>query len=416
MATPVYNDSGLPGFPRPTTRAASGPLGYQSGQKITSRRRKGKGPGGPRRPKPVAQTPQAPPVPQYGPSMQRAMADRELVYGDAILRAQAQQRNAGTYFDAYLSEVAKQQAAAKARYDAAAGMVPGLAPTVGPAVQTAEGAQAADSRGIVNQQFGNLLTAQGAATQDYFGGRAVVGAAQKASSQIQAGAEVGRLEKEGDAYQVQQRGKYRDERHRQRLEDKAFGLDVAKANADVQSAAADRRQENRQNRQDRRDQRRKDRLDAQAEGRDVITSGPFAGMTHDEVRGLSPEEKTKLRNQGGAGAKGTVTPTQRRSNRITLRRIIKKVQDNDAGNPGYLKAAIQGLTNANVDPVLARAGARAALGKPIPPALAHRLLRDYGIRVKTRKGYVRPRPLAQKGHGSEGGQMLGPAQLGEDEG
>lgn len=337
------------------------------------------------KPTPATPGPAGPPAPaaavapKYGPSMQRAQADANFVYGDPILRAQAQGVNAGSWFDQYKADAARLGGQAAARYAQAQAQVGGMTPTQGPAVQSPEGDQAAASRGIQNQGFANLLTAQGAAQQDYFGGRELVGSAAQLQARQQAAATGSQLERDKASYTVQQRGKYRAEKHTQALENKAFGLDVAKATADVKT---DRKQI--------RLDRRKARQDARKTPSERKTEADLAFF---RKHGYYPPTGPPKTDTAGPG-KSKFTPSQQASARKDFRKVFQDVKRNDNGIPTYPKDIAKTLTAAGADSLLVRAAVQLYKNGRVSPRVAKALFRDYGIKVKPRKPQTRPEPYS----------------------
>jgi hypothetical protein len=328
----------------------------------------------------------APAAPKYGPSMRRARADAQFVYGDAIQRAQAGVQNAGNWWDQYKQDVASQQQATAARYAQAQQQVSAATPQVGPAVSGPEGAQAAQSRGMMQQAFGNLLTAQGAAQQDYFGGRLTVGSAQQLQSRVQGDAQVQQLAKERDAYTVQQRGKYRDQKHQRRLENAAFGLDQQKAQADVLDDVADNR---RAAREDRRE-RRENRNEINPYG---YRKADWAKMSPAERRSAYKEWQAAGRAPKEPGAeKNPFNAKDQAKSRQTFRKVFQDIKKNDNGVSTYGKDIQKTLTGAGADSLLVRAAWQLYNKGRVAPGVARALKRDYGITVKPRAPRKRPEP------------------------
>jgi hypothetical protein len=347
--------------------------------------------------------PASPAQPKYGPAMTRARADADLVYGDAVLRAKAGVQNAGSWWDQYKQDVANQQQATAARYAQAQQAVATSAPTVGPAVQTPEGDQAAASRGVMQQAFGNLLTAQGAAQQDYLGGRMTVGSAQQLQSRVQGDAQVQQLARERDAFTVQQRGKYRDQRHQRRLENAAFGLDRAKAAADVADAADDL------NKYGYSDSEwanlppaKKDRIRKRGGG-GAAKPGDHYGFTDAQWAKMTPAEKRAAykawqaagRAPGnGADGKNPFSPKDQAKSRQTFRKVFQDIKKNDNGIDTYGKDIQKTLTAAGADSLLVRAAWQLYNRGRVTGGLAKALKRDYGITVKPRSPRNRPEPYS----------------------
>lgn len=277
--------------------------------------------------------PAAPSQPKYGPLMQRAQRDASILYGPQILQAQAAQQNAGTYFENYKADLAKAQQDVAGRYQAAQAAVAG--PTVGPAVQGADEGAAGASRAIMQKALEGLLTSQGAAQGDYLTGRQTVGSEQQLQSRTQAGAEVNRLSTEKDTYALSKRDEYRDQAHTRLLENKAFGLDTAKAAADAADKAADNKRQQREDRQRRRDDANK----VNAQG---YTNAEWSAMTPDERRAANKKWQESGRAPRVPEDPATMTPAQKRAAREKRSGVRTEVDTvaADMGNYGGLTVQI----------------------------------------------------------------------------
>lgn len=329
----------------------------------------------------------APTAPKYGPFRQRAERDANIVYGPQIQQAQAGIQNAGTWFDQYKQDVAAANQQIVARYQAAQQAVAQqpMAQTVG---LTPEAQLAAQSRAGMGQAFSNLLTAQGAAQQDYFTGRGTVGSAQQLQSRLQGQQMVGALRKERGQYTLNRRDELKDLDHRKRLESAAFGLDRARAAADIAGDAADRRAD-----------RQGDRADRRAEGQKINQWG----YTNAEWRRMTPAQREAIiKQQRGYGkspatkdgGKSPYTATQLANSRKSFRKVFQDIKKNDNGTATYGTDIRKTLTGAGADSLLVRAAWQLYSKGNVAPNVARALKRDYGITVKPRKPRTRPEPYS----------------------
>lgn len=311
-----------------------------------------------------------PPTPPYGPLRQRAEAEADLRYRAPILQAQALPVNAGNWFDQYIKSVQAAGQSVGARYAGAAQQ--NFAPTIGPAVQTAEGDQAAASRGVVNQAFANLLQTQGNAQQDYFAGRETVGAAQKLQTQQQAAVLLAELTGKRGTWVQTRLAELKDEAWRKRLEAAGFNLDAYEAG---QKAKAEKRSA--------RLERRKARLDAKPTPSERKTEADLAFFRKHGYYPPTGPPKTGA----GADGKSRFTPLQQRDAKEKIRKAYQTVKKNDPGpgNKDYWKSIYDAMTDAGVDPLIARVAIQSYRGN-IRPSVAKALFNNYGVKVKPRPG------------------------------
>lgn len=190
-----------------------------------------------------AKPPQPPPAPKYGPYRQRAESEADLRFGPAMRASATQQQQTAGYFQNYQDQLKAAQVAMATRYSQATGQLG--APTVGPVVQSAEGDAAAKSRAILDRAATQNLEAQQLAQADYLTGRTVVGAAAQLSVQQQAAADAAGLTADRAAFVQQRKGELKDDAWKRKLEAKAFGLDVAKADLSAAQAQVDDRRADR---------------------------------------------------------------------------------------------------------------------------------------------------------------------------
>jgi hypothetical protein len=335
--------------------------------------------------KPRAPKPAAKPKP-VDPLAAQAAADAQLRYGDAILRAQALGPNAVHYFENYKADVARANAEVAARTAAAQAQAAGLGPTVGPATGTApgsEGAAAAASRGVLQQNLSNYLGSQGNAYENYFTGRGTVGSAQELQTQLQAQAQIAQLAQQKGAYQTSRLGELQTAAHRQALEDAAFGLNVQKAKTPLKVAKINAKTRIKTT-------KITNRAKQQASNQRVNQWG----YTDGEWRKMSPAQRQSVMKQEkgyGKTGKSAFSPKETAANRVTLRKAVAKVRQYDNGTTTYRGEAIKNLIDAGADPLLARVAAALGTGSPISAATARAIYRDYGIRVKA-KPVKRPKP------------------------
>ena len=208
-----------------------------------------------------------------GPQSTQGRTD--TMYGGAV--AQVNQRATDTQT---ANDTARAQLYAQAVADAKS-----RGATVDPNLFLAD-ANAATVRRQGSNDFANLLTSQGAATHDYYGGiQTAAGAAQIAQQQQNADLLRG-LQGEKGQYRSQYVTDARDAAHKSLLEDKAFGLDTYKAQTAADLGAARIKGTAKNARAQRRATSRADR-------NSVITSGALTGKTKGWVR-KHPNEAAAL--------------------------------------------------------------------------------------------------------------------------
>lgn len=350
-----------------------------------------------------APSPDRAPKPPVDPYRRDVRAAARLRYGgeeraleQELAQSAVNQQNNTTWFQQYQDQLEKSRIAQASFYQGQVAGAGQMAAQTGPANTNPEGQQltgdsaaAGSVRQAIQEGFAEALRQQGitfnAAKEDQKG---VASASQLTARQAeqrradQVRSEQRELKQDKGAFKTQYRTQLMDDEHRRRLETAAFGLDQYQAE---QSAANDRAA--------RRAARRGARQDARAEGDKVNEYGysnrDWGAMTPQQRQAIIKDSKTWGDRSGGSA--GQFSPKERRSNRITLRKAIAKVRQNDNGLEDYWRDAQRGMIGADVDPVIARIAARVGTGQPIPKSLARQLWKDYGIKVKT-KAVKRPEP------------------------
>ena len=340
-------------------------------------------------------------LPQQGPNMLRAIRDADLAYGGQIQTAQRGLTNAGTWWDQYKQDLANQQTAIATLYQNAASNLNTPAPVSG--VPTAEADQAAGSRDVMRQAFGNLLNTQGAAQGAYFGGLSTAASAQQLQSRTEAQQDLARLSGERDLYKLNRRDELRDQQHTRKLESAAFGLDTAKAQLDAADTAADNQRADRALGQNARAQRQSQK----AKGREVNQYG----YTNRDWQGMSTQERQKVIrsfDKSGSSAKGDskrFTPTQLAASRRDFRKVFSDIRKNDNGTEKYGSQIRKTLMDAGADSLLVNAAWQLYKRGSVSPGVAKALFRDYGFKVKQgAKPKKRPKPYSPGGPGSDAAQ------------
>jgi hypothetical protein len=180
--------------------------------------------------------------------------------------------------------------------------------TVDPGVQQ-QALQGANVNASAQNELATLLATQQAATGNYYGGlQAASSAAQLGASQRVAGDQRA-LKADKGLYKSQYVSDARDKEHTKVLERQAYGLDVAKAQADVADDRADNRAARRKERLARRDKRRDQRL---AEGK----------FRSDEEKD-DYQRKNKLGPyKPAAKPKGARTPAERRKSAERIKDVV----------------------------------------------------------------------------------------------
>jgi hypothetical protein len=314
-------------MPKPNRQQKQGKLRKKRPQGVVRPVRESVGPARPGF-TPAPARPSAPPVlppatPRYGPNMQRARRDADMRYGDAILAAQAGVQSAGSWFDQYKTDVAKAQQDVAARYAQAQQQVAAIAPTVGPGVSSPEGDQAAASRAVMQQAFGNLLTAQGNAQQDYFAGRGTVGSAQQLQARQQATAQVNQLGREKADYTLNRRDELRDQQRTAKLEnaiwESEFGLKLANAQQDaamdresISNTRADNRRADKALQQANRNAKIRRRKENETPNQYGYSAEDWLGMSTQERQDAILQYKKNTQLEDPKGPDG-LTPAQRRA-------------------------------------------------------------------------------------------------------
>lgn len=339
--------------------------------------------------------PAAPTVPH--PLVDQANAMADMRYGGAEQSLQQRGQAIAPWFQNYMNEVGAAQtqsaqyaAPIQAQAQTNAQQAGQVAPGVDPNSQAGHDATlAAAARQAIGQSFVTALQGLGQVQNDFYGGRKAVAATAQAGEQSQLARDQTALAKEKGAYQTTALQDLRQTRHKNRLENAAFGLDVSKASDAAANTAADNARADQQARQNRRDK-----------NRDVITSGPFAGFTQAQVRKLSPAEKAKLRTKASTGTgagKSRYTPQQVSKSNIQLRKgvsAIKRALEGKQYAPtDFWKKAYNDLLDAGYDPLMARAAIQVVRRGGVGGGVARRLRRDYGI-TRTPRGKPMKKPPA----------------------
>jgi hypothetical protein len=328
-------------------------------------------------------------LPRQGPYLRAASRDADLAYGSQIQQAQQGVTNAGTWWDQYKQDLANQQTATATLYSNAVQALNQPVPQSG--VATPESQQAADSRGVMQQAFGNLLTTQGAAQQAYLGGQVGVGSAQQLQSRYQAQQGVDRLVAERDMFKLSRRDELRGQAHQRRLENAAFGLDTAKAEQDALDDAVDNRRADRALDQNAQSQRRAQR----AKGREVNQYG----YSNRDWQAMSVQERRRIIAQSkadgsGKGGNRRFTPTQQASSRKEFRKVFSDIRKNDNGTEKYGSQIRKTLMDAGADSLLVNAAWQLYHRGSVSEGIAKALFRDYGIKVRQGKPRKRPAPYS----------------------
>jgi hypothetical protein len=235
---------------------------------------------------------------KYGPA---ETAGRQAVT-DAT-RHQGDLAGPGGFYDQYLAQLAEHKKNVDAANTAAQGQVANLGNITGPQVaSTGDQANAGDEKNaaaVRSALLGALqgaLVGQGAAASTYADTLAhVVGPGQKLTATENAGREITKakgsladLKREEGAYRTDFEDTARQNETKNVLSAQALGLDAAKIAATSADKAAGRR------------------AAARKENQSLITSGPFAGLTHQQVRSMNPTDKQTLKDASKAPEK-TIT-------------------------------------------------------------------------------------------------------------
>jgi hypothetical protein len=151
------------------------------------------------------------------------------------------------------------------------------------------------------------------ANQGYFAGRAgPVASAQQLQTQSDLDKEYRQTVGERQQYRVARRGELRQQRHTERLENAAFGLDTYKAQTD-------RADEQRDDRQQRREQNR-------SVNQWGYSEREWRSFTPEQRRRIMREVKSEQRAPGESGEDG-LTPAQRRARRKERGEGINRVRE-----------------------------------------------------------------------------------------
>lgn len=366
----------------------------------------------PKRNRPAAKVPSKLDDPSYfaGPmTLRTALAEAEragqLQYGTAQSQLGVQQAQVPAWFDQYRQQlqtpaqvgqtyqplVAQQQQVAQQT-----GQTLGLTGEAGEQDKLAAAARAA----LANSAAG-VLQANQAADTTYFQGRAPVAQAAQIGLQSQLAAQGQQLARERGAYQDQY---LTDARSRERAygidlqhqanENKAFGLDVAKLQADIQGDAASRKQKSRENRQK-----------ARQKGAEVNKYG----YSNEQWARFSPSHRQRIMRQqdqaGAAKPKAKYTPQQTSKSNTDLRKSVALVQQGRktpaGGAPEYWEKAYDQLVLDGVDPAMARAAVQLVRRGKVGPKTRKILKEDYGI-TRFPRGAKRKKPPGTSSGGGGG--------------
>jgi hypothetical protein len=251
----------------------------------------------------------------------------------------------------------------------------------------AQDAAGANVRRQGEDAFANVLTAGAQAQNSYFGGvQSAAGSAQLAQQQQNANLIRG-LQAEKGQFRSGYVTDARQTEHKNQLENQAFGLDVAKEQNDLLTAAAQRRTTTR-------NQKAQRKASSRNERNTVITSGPYAGLTHGQVRKLTPDQKAqRLKQSEKPKAKKPLSAAGLKAKQ-NIRSGVHQLRKHDNGLGDYWKGAYDELVSENgLDPVVARAIVQGARTGRLGPKTAKQLRDDYGITgLSFGKGKRRPKP------------------------
>lgn len=154
-------------------------------------------------------------------------------------------------------------------------------------------------RGQGQSDFANLLTAQVNANNNYFGGLQTASSGGELAQKKRLGSEATALAGDKGLFKNQYVTDTAQQAHTNRLADAAFNIPTANA----QLSAQTQRQRLKVTSKNQAAQRK---ATSRTERNTPITSGPFAGLTHQQVRALTPSEKQHRTDAFGKG-KGTGT-------------------------------------------------------------------------------------------------------------
>lgn len=322
-------------------------------------------------------------TPRMAEQEARTAAQRE--YKPVLDQIGLQERQAPVWYENYKREIMTPQQTA-AQYQ----------PVIAQQQQTAQ--ETAKPLGLEGQAGG--LDAQAAAARGALAslGTAVLQSGQMADTTYNAGrqnvanaAQIGTMAELGQqrqsvlgqqaTYQNDYLSKAREaerayglQSQHQAVENKAFGLDVAKAQADVRT---DRQKVRADRRQDRARQRDKDEDQALARQREKRMSQPKPAK--------APPKP--------------YTPAQHHEAKVDLRKAVSLVQGKLGGKTApdsYWRQAYSALVNEKgMDPALARAAVQLVRGGRVGAKTRSTLERDYGI-TKFPRGSKRKKPPAYK--------------------
>jgi hypothetical protein len=212
---------------------------------------------------------------------------------DQRAQATAQQATAGTQQTA---------AATAAQADAA-----NRGATVDPSVQQ-QALQGANVNATAQNELATLLASQQAATGNYYGGLQAASSAAELGQQTRIGSDRRALAADKGLYKSQYVSDARDKEHTKVLERQAYGLDVAKAQADVADDRADNRRDRAKTRRTNMEKDRQYRLDR-------------AKLGDDRAKDRY-QRRTKTGPYKVAAPKGASTPAERKKSAERIKDVV----------------------------------------------------------------------------------------------
>lgn len=227
-------------------------------------------------------------------AVREATAAADLQYGPQIQAAQQLQTNLPTWYSDYLARVAGYAKAAQgfaqpvinqastAKTNENAAIPAGLDPN-SPAGQAA--AQAAAGRASLDQLGLDALNANNTATQDYFGAQQSTAQRELPQAQTAAAQALANAKTQRGAAVTAALNSERQNAQNYAIARGTLGLNAVKE-SDAVTAASDAA-----------------KAKSKADDNTVITSGPFAGMTHKQVRDLDPTASAQIRDAAKAPEK-----------------------------------------------------------------------------------------------------------------
>lgn len=227
-----------------------------------------------------------------------------LQYGpNAVGASQLREKETGDWYDGYLAEIAKHAGNVQGFGQQAQDQIAGLTNIQGPTDAQPQDAQnqgiAAQAAAVRSALLGGLKTkiqGQATAANTYADTLAhVVAPGQKVQALTAARGNTDQLRQQIGAYRTKYEGDARTEESKNVLARQALGVDITKAKSDAAADAANIDLK-----------RGVDPVTGRALPKDpktpsVITSGAFAGYTKEQVAGMSPAHKQKLKTDYDAG-------------------------------------------------------------------------------------------------------------------